>query len=196
MKRTALSVMAAAALAAMALGTASAQAIPSGSYQQSCTNIRVRGDVLRASCNAPRGGTVRTSILLDSCRRGDIANMNGQLTCNRNGYGRGQYNGQNGNYGNGNYGNGNYGNGNYGNGNGNYGNQNGNGYGYGNGGNRGYGRLPGGSYQQSCTNATMSGGILTATCPAGNGARTTSSINPAACGGVDIANRNGRLQCG
>ena len=162
MKRTALSLTAALALAAMAVGTASAQNIPSGSYQQSCTNIRVRGNVLTAACTAPQGGRVRSSIDLSSCRRGDIANSNGQLTCNSNGYGRGR----------------------------------GNGNGYGNNGNNGYGRLPAGSYQQSCTNATMNGGVLTANCPAGNGARTTSSINASACRGADIANRNGRLQCG
>ena len=170
MKRTALSLTAAVALAAMTLGTASAQNIPSGSYQQSCTNIRVNGDVLTARCTAPQGNRVRSSIGLSSCRRGDIANSNGQLTCNSNGYGRGRGNGNG--YGN--------------NGNNGYGN---NGYG-------GNGRLPAGSYQQSCTNATMNGGVLTANCPAGNGARTTSSINASACRGADIANRNGRLQCG
>jgi hypothetical protein len=191
MKRTLLSIASAVALAAMAVGTASAQNIPSGSYQQSCTNIRVRGDVLTARCNAPQGGTVRSTITLDSCRRGDIANMNGQLTCNRNGYGRnGNGNGNGNGYGYGN--NGNNGNNGYGNnGNNGYGNNGNNGYG-----NNGYGRVPGGSYQQSCSNATMNGGTLTANCPAGNGARTTSSINPRSCGGADIANRNGHLQCG
>jgi hypothetical protein len=180
MKRIALGVTTAVALAAMALGTASAQNIPSGSYQQSCTNIRVRSDVLTARCNAPRGGTVRSTISLDSCRRGDIANMNGQLTCNNNGNGHryGQRNGNNG-YGNNGYGNNGYGNNGYGN----------NGYG-----NNGYGGLPAGSYQQSCTNATMSGGTLSANCP-GNGTRYNSSINARSCGGGDIANINGRLQC-
>jgi hypothetical protein len=192
MKRTALSLTAAAALAAMALGTASAQNIPSGSYQQSCTNIRVRGNVLTAACTAPQGGRVRSSIDLSSCRRGDIANSNGQLTCNSNGYGRGRGNG-NGYGNNGNNGNNGYGN-NGNNGNNGYGNNGNNGYG--NNGYGGNGRLPAGSYQQSCTNATMNGGVLTANCPAGNGARTTSSINASACRGADIANRNGRLQCG
>jgi hypothetical protein len=186
MKRTALSLTAAVALAAMTLGTASAQNVPSGSYQQSCTNIYVRGNVLTARCTAPQGNRVRSSIDLNSCRRGDIANTNGQLTCNTNGYGRGRGNGN----GYGNNGNNGYGN----NGNNGYGNNGNNGYG--NNGNNGYGRLPAGSYQQSCTNATMNGGVLTANCPAGNGARTTSSINASACRGADIANRNGRLQCG
>ena len=134
MQRILVGLAAAASLVATALLPASAQSIPPGSYQQSCTNIHVRGDQLIARCNLPRGGTVRSTLSLDSCRRGDIANVNGQLTCNRNGNGYGR--GHNGN-GNGD-GNGN-GNGNNGNGNGN----NGNGYGYG----RGYG-MPGGSYQE------------------------------------------------
>jgi hypothetical protein len=185
MKLSLLGISSAVALAAMTFGTASAQSIPSGSYQQSCTNVRVRGDVLTARCNAPQGGTVRSTIALDSCRRGDIANMNGQLTCNRNGSGRNGYGYGNNGYGN----NGNNGYGN--NGNNGYGNNGNNGYG-----NNGYGRVPGGSYQQSCTNVSMNGGILTATCPSGNGSRITTSINPRSCGGVDITNRNGRLQCG
>jgi hypothetical protein len=174
MKRIILSTAGAVALAALAFGTASAQYVPPGSYQQSCTNIHVRGNMLIANCNAPRGGTVRSSIAVDGCRRGDIANMNGQLTCNRNGYGqRTRGNGQG--YGNNGYGNNGYGN---------------NGYG-----NNGYGRgLPPGSYQNSCTNATMNGGVLSANCP-GNGTRYNSSINAGACRGGDIANINGRLQC-
>jgi hypothetical protein len=77
MQRTLVGLAAAASLMATALLPASAQSIPSGSYQQSCTNIRVRGDQLIARCNAPQGGTVRSSISLSSCRRGDIANSNG-----------------------------------------------------------------------------------------------------------------------
>src|ERR1700682_3988813 len=143
MKRTALSITAHFALPAMAIGTASAQNVPSGSYQQSCTNIRVRGDQLTARCNAPQGGTVRSSIALGSCRGGDIANSNGQLTCNTTGNGRRRRHDN--------------------------GNGNGNGYGYGNGNGYGNGAAPGGSYQQSCTGVQMRGSMLTATCPSGNG---------------------------
>jgi hypothetical protein len=184
MKRIFGSIVLGAALAAGSLAPAAAQAIPSGSYQQSCSNIRVRGDELIARCTNPQGTRVRSSISLDSCRRGDIANSNGQLVCNRNGYGRrrGGYGNGNGGYGNGGYGNGN-GNGGYGNGNGN------GGYGYGN------GYAPAGSYQQSCRNVQSSGGVLTATCPAANGNLITSSIDPRQCRGMDIANRNGRLVC-
>ena len=179
MKRIVFSAATAIALAAMTVGIASAQAIPAGSYQQSCTNIHVRGDMLIARCNAPRGGTVRSSIALDSCRRGDIANTNGQLTCNNNngnGYGH-RRDGDRG-YGNNGYGN---------NGNNSYGS---NGYG-----NYGNGYAPGGSYQGSCINIQSRGGSLTASCTAPNGQRITSSINPSACRGADIANVNGYLRC-
>jgi CVNH domain len=185
-------------LLAASIAPAGAQTIPSGSYQQSCTNVHTRGDQLVASCTSSQGGRVRSSIALDSCR-GDIANYNGQLTCNvdnsgngyRHNHRNGSQNGGNGNYGggNGNYGGGN---GNYGGGNGNYGGGNGN-YGGGNG-NYG-GSSPAGSYQQTCRNTQMRGGVLTSTCPEGNGNLLTTSLNVRQCGGADIANRNGRLTC-
>ncbi len=180
-------------LAATAIAPALAQAVPSGSYQQSCQNIRMRGGLLTARCTGPNG-LVRTSIDPRTCRGGDIANNNGQLVCNGgtsygNGYGNGNGNGygrhrHRHHHGDNGYGNGGYNNG-YGPG-GRYGNGNGNGNGYGN--------VPSGSYQQSCTNAVMRGGILTATCP-GNGGSMTTSIDPRSCRGGDIANVNGRLQC-
>ena len=191
MKRILLGLVAAASLAGTALSPASAQSVPNGSYQQSCTNIRVRGDQLVARCNLPQGGTVRSSISVSSCSRGDIANVNGQLTCNGNGngYGRGHRDGGDRNNGNGNgYGHNGNGNGN-GNGYGHNGNGNGNGNGYGN------GYAPGGSYQGSCTNVQMNGSTLTASCTAPNGNRITSSINASQCRGADIANINGRLAC-
>ena len=170
-------------LCAASLAPAVAQTVPAGSYQQSCTGIHVRGDQLVARCTDPQGDRVRSSIDLGSCRGGDIANSNGQLICNGgNGYSR---------YGNNGNGNGN-GYGRYGN------NGNGNGYGrYGNNGNNGngYGYAPGGSYQQSCSNARMRNGLLTASCPDGNGNVRTTSIDPRQCRGSDIANRNGRLSC-
>ena len=177
-------------LSAAMLAPASAQSIPSGSYQQSCQNIRIRNGMLIARCNGPQG-LVRTTIDPNSCRRGDIVNANGQLACNRVGYQNGQYgNGRDGNdnddrhrnRGNGDRdgNNGNNGNGNdYGNGNNGYGN--------------GYG-IPRGSYQQSCSNVHVSGGTLIATCPGRNGSMTT-SIDPRSCRGADIANVDGRLAC-
>jgi hypothetical protein len=74
---------------------------------------------------------------------------------------------------------------------------NGNGNGYGNGRYRGRGnRVPSGSYQQSCTNASVSGGQLTASCVNNRGSRRTSSLNLSQCRqGSDIGNVNGRLRC-
>ena len=196
MPRFLIGLVAGLGLAATAIVPAAAQTIPSGSYQQSCTNIRVRGDQLIARCTNPQGATVRSSISLDSCRRGDIVNSNGQLACNRTGYGRrnGSYNngGYNGGYNNGGYNNGGYNNGN----NGGYNNGNNGGYNNGgyNNGRYGYG-APGGSYQSSCTNVQTNGSVLTATCTSPNGANITSSINTARCRGGDIANVNGRLEC-
>jgi len=185
MPRMLISLFAGLGLAATALAPAMAQSIPSGSYQQSCTNIRVRGDQLTARCTNPQGVVVRSSIALSSCRNGDIVNSNGQLACNSNGNGygngrRGQHrNGDNNNGGN---------NGGY-----NNGNNNNNG-GYNNGGYGNRGAAPG-SYQSSCTNVYMNGQTLTASCTSPNGQRITSSINAAQCRGGDIANVNGRLAC-
>ncbi|HEV2741333.1 MAG TPA: CVNH domain-containing protein [Candidatus Elarobacter sp.] len=206
MPRILFSLLAGLGLAATVLAPASAQSIPSGSYQQSCTNIRVRGDQLTARCTNAQGTAVRSTIALNGCRNGDIVNSNGQLACNRNGNGNGYGNGNdrdndngngngrrrhrhhrdgddnNGNNNNGNNNNGGYNNGGYNNG----------GYNNGRYGNRG---AVAGSYQSSCTNVQMSGGTLTATCTSANGSNITSSINPAQCRGGDIANVNGRLAC-
>ena len=159
MRKSLLSLAAACSLIVISLAPAVAQSVPNGSYQQTCTNIRVRGDVLSARCNGQSGNT-RSTISLASCGRGDIANVNGQLTCNgRRNRGQGNFNG------------------------------NGNGYG-----NRG-GYAVAGSYQSSCSNVSNRGGMLTATCSAGNGNTLTSSIDPTRCSGRDIANINGRLRC-
>jgi hypothetical protein len=58
-----------------------ADGIPSGSYQQSCKNIRVDGDTLTADCSADGGGRVTSSVSV-RCRGGDIGNVNGTLRCN------------------------------------------------------------------------------------------------------------------
>jgi hypothetical protein len=158
----------------------------------------MRGGLLVASCNGP-SGLVRTSIDPRTCRGGDIVNSNGQLACNG-GYTNGNGNGRGHAYGhrnrdneNGNNGYGNNRNGNDGYGNNRNGN-NGSSYGNNGYGNNGYGAVPTGSYQQSCTNAVVRGGVLTATCP-GNGGSITTSIGARSCNGGDIANVNGRLQC-
>jgi hypothetical protein len=59
----------------------------------------------------------------------------------------------------------------------------------------GYGQLPPGSYQQSCTDAWMSGSQLTANCTNNGGQRVRSSIDVSSCRGADIGNLNGQLRC-
>ena len=203
MARLLISLFAGLGLAATALAPASAQVIPSGSYQQSCTNIRVRGGQLTARCTNPQGVAVRSSIALNSCRGGDIVNSNGQLACNGNGNGYGYGNNGNGNgNGNGRHRHRHDDNNNGGNNNGDYNNNNNGGYNHGGYNNGGYnngrygnGGMAAGSYQSSCTNVYMNGPNLTASCTAPNGQRITSSINAAQCRGGDIANVNGRLAC-
>jgi hypothetical protein len=175
----------------------SAQNIPNGSYQSSCSNIHVNGNQLNATCTATNGRRIRSSMQI-GCS-GDISNANGYLRCNGNRYMNGNGGMMNGNGG---YMNGNGGmmNGNGGNMNGGY-DRNGNG-GMMNGnqnemGRRGMnGRIPNGSYLQSCTNARMNGNMLFAVCSSPDGRRIETSINTQYCrSNADISNRNGYLDC-
>lgn len=172
-----------AAVAAAAVAPASAQVygnygngynLPQGSYLQSCTNITVRGSMLRATCTEPNGQTMRTSIDVNQCGGRDILNNNGALAC-----GNGQYNYTTARA---------------------YGRRyrqryyNGN-YNYNNGYNNGGFSIPPGSYQASCTNMRMVGAsVLQASCTAPNGARITSTINVRRCYN-DVRNDNGYLRC-
>jgi len=130
-------------------GGGNAMMMPQGSYQQSCVNATMRGPVLSASCTAPAGNRIYSSLNVTQCGGGNVRNQNGYLAC---GAGSGPPN-------------------------------------------PGYSYLPPGSYQQSCSNAYMDGGVLTATCPSPNGARYTTQIVVRSCRGGGIANRNGRLAC-
>ncbi len=59
-----------------------AQSAPPGSYQQTCRDIGVRGDVLTARCQ-DQGGNWRSAQMRDiSYCNGDITNDNGALRCN------------------------------------------------------------------------------------------------------------------
>lgn len=173
MNRLAIPIALSAALvmSTLAGGTALAQmygAAPAGSYQQSCSNIRVRGNgLLMASCMNNSGQRVRSQIAYQSCRGADIGNIDGQLRCVRsgNGYGRGL---------------------------GRYSNRRGGRYG------NGYnnGALPAGSYQASCNNARMQGSTLSANCRNNSGAYMTSFLDVTQCrSSDDIGNLNGQLRC-
>lgn len=70
------------AVALVPWSPALAQYYPQGSYQQSCTNLRMNGPVLSAVCNGGSGGSVRSSIDTSTCPNGFIENRNGYLACN------------------------------------------------------------------------------------------------------------------
>lgn len=64
-----------------AQGIGRAQAIPSGSYQQSCRNISVGGEVLSANCQDASGRWEATQLRDYQSCGGDIMNDNGALRC-------------------------------------------------------------------------------------------------------------------
>jgi CVNH domain len=62
-----------------------AQDIPPGSYRDSCRSIKMHHDRLQAKCQTSQGNWVHTDLDdVDRCV-GDITNVEGQLTCNKNG---------------------------------------------------------------------------------------------------------------
>jgi CVNH domain len=157
--------------------TCHAQRVPSGSYQQTCQNIGVRGSTLYASCKDVRGQWQSTE-LADFQRCGsEIQNENGNLTCNNSGGGNNGYardgrdrdgdRNRDGQHENGQYGR--------------------NGY--------GPNGAPNGSYVQTCQNVNMNGNTLQASCQKKNGKLKNTSLNNVnQCNG-DIANDNGKLRC-
>jgi hypothetical protein len=66
---------------------------------------------------------------------------------------------------------------------------------YNNGGNNNYGRLPPGSWVQSCRNGKMRNGQLYASCQKQNGSWRDTSIDPGRCNGNAVGNDNGNLVC-
>jgi len=80
-------------VAAGVWSTHAAAQMPTGSYVQSCRDLRFDGYTLSAVCNAMQGSPKRTAIRVDSCP-GPIGNFNGQLVCEG-----GQRGGRDGRYG-------------------------------------------------------------------------------------------------
>jgi CVNH domain len=181
-----ISALAVAALAFVFGGSATpaaAQQAPSGSYQQTCRNVGVRGSTLYAECQNTGGGWQTTQLRdFDRCN-GEIQNINGSLQCagGSGGYGNGGYGrdsdrdrGRDDNY-----------------------NRNRDAdndhdrdrdRGYGNNG------VPYGSYSQTCQNIRVSGNTLQASCQKKNGKlKNTSLHNFSQC--RDIENDNGKLRC-
>ena len=70
------------ALIVLAPGTiCMAQGIPQGSYQQTCNNVAVNGNVLSANCQDSRGNWVNAQLPDVQRCNGDITNDNGALHC-------------------------------------------------------------------------------------------------------------------
>jgi hypothetical protein len=151
---------------------------PSGSYVQTCRDIRTRGNTLEADCQTGNGQWNRTSLRNYNSCNGGVVNDGGTLRCSSD---VGGYN--NGGYHNGNRdrdrdrdedrdrGQGGYNQGGY----------------YQNG-------VPGGSYTQTCQDIRISGSTLKANCQKGNGHYKQSTLrNFNQCS--DISNENGNLHC-
>lgn len=144
MKRIFLTFGTVAAMTLIGAGAAQADRLPGGSWRDSCANASVRGGVLGALCRTRDGRMRYSRIDLDRCR-GEITNQDGQLSCREERY-------------------------------------------Y-------HERLPGGSWRQSCTNASVRDGVLGALCRTRDGRMRYSRIDIRGCRD-DISNQNGRLTCG
>src|SRR5436309_2775882 len=64
------------------ISAAEAQGVPPGSYRQSCSDPRIEGGALVATCQAGRGRVQRTVLPTVNRCIGDIGNNNGVLNCN------------------------------------------------------------------------------------------------------------------
>jgi hypothetical protein len=185
-------------VAALAMGflnsgaPCTAQAIPSGSYQQTCKDIAARGSTLHATCENTSRGWQSTELRDFQRCSGEIQNINGSLQCSASGN-RGYDQGHDGDRGrdadrdrdgdrgrdadrgrDGDRG------------------QDGD---RDRDGDRAYDRGPRGSYIQSCQNVSTNGNTLQASCQKKNGKwRQASLRNYNRCSG-DIFNNNGKLQC-
>jgi hypothetical protein len=57
--------------------------VPGGSYAATCTGVTIVGTTLQAACRRIDGQVQQTFLVdVDQCV-GDIGNLNGILTCNR-----------------------------------------------------------------------------------------------------------------
>jgi hypothetical protein len=59
----------------------SSNAMPAGSWSDSCVNSNMRGSVLVASCRNDRGDYRPASLDVNQCRASFVANRNGSLVC-------------------------------------------------------------------------------------------------------------------
>lgn len=197
---------------------------PDGSWRESCRYPQSRGNFLSAECRTSSDRWVQASINIDNCRSRRVGNNDGRLVCENQGGGwyqgsgwnlpsgswrqtcrypvmRGSFlsaqcptrgdrwnnasidvrqcrgrdiSNQDGQL---------------------YCDGRGGGWGGGNGGWNGGGRLPGGSWQETCRGGDVRGSTFSAECRSGDGYWGGSSIDLRNCGSNRIGNRNGRLVC-
>jgi CVNH domain len=72
--------------------------VPTGSYTQTCQEIRIHGDDLEARCQTTDGNWHKTKLDDFQKCRGDVANENGNLRCMSTGYAPGYQGGYRGGY--------------------------------------------------------------------------------------------------
>lgn len=56
-------------------------ALPVGSYRETCRNISLNGDRLRAQCIAQNGQSISSTLSVRSCQGARIVNADGRLRC-------------------------------------------------------------------------------------------------------------------
>src|SRR5919206_1688472 len=84
--KTVSAVLAAATIAGLSwMSAAQAQGLPGGSYRQSCSDPRIEGGALVATCRTANGAMQRTALPGVNRCIGDIGNNNGVLQCNSTG---------------------------------------------------------------------------------------------------------------
>lgn len=140
--------------------------MPHGTWQQSCSNGRMDGPILRARCRDSGGYWRYSQLDVRQCRGRYVSNGNGQLVCGE---------ADPSNYNNG---------------------WNGGGWNWNGGGNNwGNGRMPGGSWGASCRDARMNGPVLYARCDDGNGRWYPTQLDMRQCWSNRARNNYGNLLC-
>lgn len=178
---------------------------PSGSYRDSCRDIRTDGNQLKAQCQKRNGSWNNSKINYKNCS-GDIWNDNGDLACKGSGSGnvpRGSYKNSCNNYyteGNRLYASCQKKNGGWRDTSINYRNcdkdiWNDNGELACGGGGGGSGSLPKGSYKDTCRNMYVQGNVLEAECLNRNGKYSYTSIKYKNCSHKGVYNDWGQLRC-
>ncbi|NBB65948.1 hypothetical protein GVN18_42555 [Pseudomonas sp. ODNR1LW] len=61
--------------------SASGRALPVGAYRETCRQISLNGDRLRARCIAKDGQSISSTLSVRSCQGARIENDNGRLAC-------------------------------------------------------------------------------------------------------------------